>query len=75
MCSLKIRNNAIPVILPAFFLTDIMLHDTRMFVGPYAAFLTLLSTGLSTLMAKTPIQITKRKPLIHIQAGTGKNIN
>jgi hypothetical protein len=27
MCSLKIRNNAIPVTLPAF-LTDIMLHDT-----------------------------------------------
>jgi hypothetical protein len=43
-----------------------------MFVDPYAAIHTLLSTGLSTLMAKTPIQITKQKPIIHIQAGTGE---
>jgi len=26
MCSLQIRNNTIAVTLPAFFLTDIMLH-------------------------------------------------
>jgi hypothetical protein len=31
-----------------------------------------IATGLNSLMARTPIQIMKQKPPVHLPAGTGK---